>query len=82
MIRWGDNEMSQSHEFETEQDAWDWMYEQVDDPFTDNTRFAYQDEPSSIALYEQIRQNGCCGSFDCNIVVAGRPAQIGCNYGH
>ncbi len=48
----------------------------------DNYRFAYEDDPAGNALYQKIFREGCCGSCDFDIVVDGRPAMIGWNYGH
>lgn len=48
----------------------------------DNFRFAFNDDAAAVAAYEAARDNGCCGSTDRTIVIAGRLASIGCNYGH
>jgi hypothetical protein len=68
--------------FDTEEDARTWMDEQVDDPCVDNYRFAFHDDSDAMAKYGHAEATGCCGSFDREVVVAGRPASIGCNYGH
>lgn len=68
--------------FDTEQEAFDWMYETVDDGCIDNTRLAYKDDDKAVALYEEAVEEGCCGSFDTEVIIAGRPAMIGCNFGH
>lgn len=48
----------------------------------DNFRFAFEDDSAAMAEYETARENGCCGSTDRTIMIAGRLAAIGCNYGH
>lgn len=54
----------------------------VDDPYTDNIRFAFCDDPTAMEEYDEAKRNGCCGFFDKDIFVDGREAVIGCNYGH
>jgi hypothetical protein len=68
--------------FDTMEEAFEWMEREVDDPCVDNARFAYEDDATAMAVYESQKWNGCCGSFDEEIVVGGRKAYIGCNYGH
>lgn len=68
--------------FETESDARDWMYDEVDDPCVDNNRFYFEGDTEGAAEYERQIDDGCCGFFDRQIIVAGRLAWIGCNYGH
>ena len=68
--------------FASEGDAIAWMIEAVDDPCVDNERIAYDDDPTSVAAYEEAERTGCCGSFDAPCTIAGRAARIGCNYGH
>ena len=68
--------------FSTIQDANEWMDEQVDDPYQDNYRFAFTDDEGEMANYEHKQSTGCCGSFDSEVIVDGRKAWIGCNYGH
>jgi hypothetical protein len=62
--------------------AGDWMLAQVDDPCVDNHRFAFLDDSPAMVDYEDKRAGGCCGCFDAEVVVGGRLATIGCNYGH
>lgn len=62
--------------------AQEWMEDQVDDPFQDNDRFAFSDDQEAVEKYEMVRCSGCCGSFDAVIIIDGREATIGCNYGH
>lgn len=70
--------------FASEQEASDWMYDEavVDEDCIDNYRFAFQDDNEAMNQYEDIRSGGCCGFFDEEIMVAGRLATIGCNFGH
>lgn len=69
-------------EFETLDDAQEWLVDTVDDPCIDNFRFAYLDDEKQIDAYAQIKEGGCCGFFDKDVIVDKRLAQIGCNYGH
>jgi hypothetical protein len=69
-------------EFADEQSALDWIERQVDDPYTDNLRVGYEDDPASMKLYDEAAGRGCCGSSDAEVLIAGRPALVGCNYGH
>jgi hypothetical protein len=48
----------------------------------DNIRFAYVGDPDAERIYEEQVNQGCCGSFDIDITVDGKPARIGCNFGH
>lgn len=59
-----------------------WMETEVNDPYIDNHRFAYVSDKHAMKLYRIKRSKGCCGSFDQEILVKGRKAMIGCNYGH
>jgi len=68
--------------FATEREAFDWLYEQADDPCVDNTRLDYEDDPLQWFAYERQLKEGCCGCLDYGVVIAGRKARIGCNYGH
>lgn len=67
--------------FETEDDAFGWLFDTVDDPFIDNTRLAYADRVQVRAYNEKARE-GCCGSADYKVKIGERFAWIGCNYGH
>lgn len=58
------------------------MLEEVDDPCVDNHRFAYEDDAEGMAKYDAKAADGCCGFYDRRITILGRPARIGCNYGH
>jgi len=68
--------------FANENVARQWMTQEVDDPCVDNERFAYFDDPAAMQAYADQLKQGCCGFFDENIEVNGRPAKIGCNFGH
>lgn len=68
--------------FETREQAEEWMIDEIDDECIDNFRFAFDDDYEAGIQYETAQYNGCCGSFDARVTVNGRPAHIGCNYGH
>lgn len=77
------DEIANRTEFATEDEAWDTVAAaHMDDPFADNHRLAYLDDPEQVAKYEQQEREGCCGFVDLEVTIAGRPALIGCNYGH
>lgn len=69
-------------EFDTYDEAVDWMEAKVNDHCTNNYRFAYVDEAQTMSDYEQTRGRGCCGEFDSFVIIRKRLAMIGCNYGH
>lgn len=76
---------TQTPTFNSEQDAWTWLYnsiEEREDECCDNFRFAYKNDPVAMDLYEGQVESGCCGFFDATIIVNGREATIGYNYGH
>ena len=50
--------------------------------YMDNVRFAYTDDVDAMKEYKRRQNDGCCGFVDIDIVIAGKPAKIGCNYGH
>jgi hypothetical protein len=71
--------------FTSEQEAEAWMdkdLEDSDEHCIDNYRFAFLDDAKAMADYQDKKDNGCCGYFDEEVVVNGRKAIIGCNYGH
>lgn len=68
--------------FATKEEAFDWMVERVGDDCIDNYRFAFVDDNEACCEYERKAAEGCCGSADYDIMVAGRRAIVGCNYGH
>lgn len=63
-------------------DALEALLDETDEQCRDNYRFAYQDDADAMAAYDKACDDGCCGSVDLEIAVAGRAAWIGCNYGH
>ncbi len=69
-------------EFDTKEEAFEWLVDEVDDDCMDNRRFAYEDDNEALDEYERRRDSGCCGCFDAQVKVGGRYATIGCNYGH
>jgi hypothetical protein len=68
--------------FATRAEAEEWMDAEVDDSCIDGYRFAFLDSRAELGEYRRMKANGCCGFFDAIIVVGGRRARIGCNYGH
>lgn len=68
--------------FDTQEEAFEWVERQVDDPCVDNYRFAFEDDPEAVTKYNTAVAEGCCGFFDRTVFVAGKPALIGCNFGH
>ena len=69
-------------EFDSFDAAWDWAHEQEDDGCHNNDRFAFVDDAEAMAKFREAEANGCCGSFEADIIVGGRRAVIGYNYGH
>jgi hypothetical protein len=67
--------------FKTKTEAMVWMIDKELE-YNDNFRFCFLDDPAGRTEYEYRRNQGCCGYFDAEIIVDGRPAKIGCNYGH
>jgi hypothetical protein len=74
--------MNDIKEFATVEDAFEWMYEAVDDGCIDNERFAYSDDEDAVNRFIELTDQGCCGCFDSLVTILGREAHIGCNYGH
>ena len=68
--------------FKTKEDAYVWLDDQVDDPCIDNYRFAFKDDEAMMKIYDEQAEGGCCGIADYNVIVDGREATVGCNYGH
>ena len=68
--------------FDIEVEAVEWVTEYVDDPCVDNERFAFLDDEEAMRAYEIRKDSGCCGDFDALVLVGGREATVGCNYGH
>lgn len=71
-------------EFDSEKEASEWMYDEAlsGEECIDNYRFSFQDDSISMIKYVHAEDSGCCGFFDEDIMVAGRLAKIGCNFGH
>lgn len=70
-------------EFDTLEDAWEVVYALTDDdPCCDNSRFAWFDDKDAMEKYDKQRDEGCCGFIDLEVMIAGRKAWIGLNYGH
>lgn len=69
-------------EFDNKERAIEWMVEEVDDPCIDNKRFAFLYSEAAMEKYEQQKEDGCCGSFDEEVLIKGITATVGCNYGH
>lgn len=69
--------------FATQEEASEWMYSTLEgEEYFDSERFAFDDDAAAVGEYEAIRDGSCCGFFDETIIVDGRPARIGCNFGH
>lgn len=70
--------------FETEKDAATWMYDEAiaGEECVDNYRFSFKYDTNTMTAYLEAQNDGCCGFFDADIIVAGREATIGCNFGH
>lgn len=70
--------------FYSEKEASNWLFNEVvvNQEYVDNYRFAFKDEHWSMSAYNKACNKGCCGSFDEEIMVNGRLAIIGCNFGH
>jgi hypothetical protein len=69
-------------EFATVEEAYEWMEAEVDDPCIDNHRFCFLNVGEQVAEFEAVAAQGCCGSFEKDVLINGIPARIGCNYGH
>ncbi len=50
--------------------------------YADNFRFGFRDNAGSMRSYDKLRLRGCCGEDEADVMVAGRQAIVGCNYGH
>ncbi len=71
--------------FDTEKDAIADMYQKLNDDnewCNDNDRIGYYDDEKSMQAYKNIKSKGCCGFRDYDVIIAGRKAIIGCNFGH
>ena len=72
----------QIEEFATEQEAWAWVEQEVDDSCVDNYRLAFEGDEEAEGKYMHAQSHGCCGYFDSVVRIDGKLAKIGCNYGH
>lgn len=79
---WWVERLEHTPRFDTEEAAHAFMRAHVDDPCIDNERIAYLDDHDSLRAYDNARAGGCCGFTDVEVLVAGRLAVVGCNYGH
>ena len=48
----------------------------------DNYRWYKDGDAEGQKLYEEAREDGCCGSLDTSTFINGQKWFIGCNYGH
>ena len=63
--------------------AFAWLEKTNRDNCYDQHRIVYADELNSNGKeYYEIYQKGCCGSDDTTVIINGRLAFIGCNFGH
>ena len=75
-------EITDQFVFDTLQEAFEWMEQEVDDPCIDNFRSTPTNDDDGMIKYDQLRNSGCCGSFDTYTTIADKEYIIGCNYGH
>jgi hypothetical protein len=69
--------------FTTLIEAQQWFADETADlEYSDNYRFAFDDDAAGMAKYAAAQENGCCGSWDKPVQIAGRWAMFGCNFGH
>lgn len=70
--------------FKTKQEALNWMLqeEMIHGNCIDNSRFAFTDDDNEMRIYQEQVDHGCCGFYENTVIVDGRWARIGCNYGH
>jgi hypothetical protein len=68
--------------FPNQEMAESWLDKEMEDENWDNFRFSFLEDTDGCLQYEAAYGKGCCGSFDEVILVDGRAALIGCNYGH
>ena len=50
--------------------------------YADNYRIAAVNNEFEVMMYERIKEDGCCGSYDRKINFKGKEYFIGFNYGH
>ncbi len=69
--------------FDSKEAAFDHLDKTFGDDCGDNYRFAFlQGNGKELESYAVAFENGCCGSYDRLVVVGGKKAILGCNYGH
>lgn len=65
--------------------AWNELWYQIgreDLEYDDNHRVARKDDDAEMEAYNEAVEQGCCGSFDIEVVIDGEKWCVGCNYGH
>lgn len=72
----------ETFEFDSLDEAIDWMINQHDDGTLDNIRYYYTDNNQNSKDYEEKFEKGCCAFFDKEVIINGRVCVIGCNFGH
>lgn len=77
-----DKSITDQFVFDTLQEALEWMETEVDDPCIDNFRSTPTNNDEGMIEYDQLRDSGCCGSFDTYVTINGQEYMVGCNYGH
>lgn len=77
---WVEEGDAEAPAFDSEQDAADWMFKDLD--YTKDYRFAFLSDKQAIESYIKTAVGGCNGSYDLHVVVTGQPAIIGCSYGN
>lgn len=50
--------------------------------YADNYRVARNNDSEALDEFEAQSMNGCCGSYETEVVIDGETWMIGCNYGH
>ena len=69
--------------FDNEKEARAWFDDvMLNLEYADNFRFAYMDDPAEMAEFERRAHEGCCGIEELEVMIGGRRAIFGCNYGH
>ena len=68
--------------FDTPEKALQEGIDRLNEEYKDNRRFAYLDDIDSFITYLNEKETGCCGYYDVLVLVNGKNALLGCNYGH
>ena len=74
--------VNKPHSFDTFGDAFEWLHKKVDDPCIDNDRMYFLGDAVAEKVFLDQSENGCCGALEVDVIIAGKKARIGCNYGH